>query len=615
MENNLSSCKKELQKKEKSIRDKTWKIKTDYEKSALDYCLEGLKGEKEKLLERLLLKIDKPTKQPDKSIEQLKKDTEVLQNNNASKYDKLPSISISVNDNDIDIDIESNQLFQKAIVGNENSTISDLIKKLNNSDWVKKGFDEYIPKEIDDKDELCPFCQKQTITKEFVDNISSYFKETYENDLGEIKRFLKSYENAINTIQPQEDYSKNKFISEKLSEFENLYGAVINCLKNNKTRIEDKIKSPSQKTSLDDSSSSIESFNAFIKKINQQISEHNEKINNKNKSLEEIKNCFWGIMRCEYDEELSLYQKERENIKSKIQKIQNNITSINNQIKMKEQNIAEQQKHTMNIEEAIDNINKELCGLGIDSFKIEKENNSRYKIVRTEEYENENTFKTLSEGEKMIISFLYFVELCKGKQSEDDTNQNKIVVIDDPISSLSHIYVFEIAQIIKSNFINKNNRECTQIFILTHSLYFFHELKPKKEKEEKDYKLFRLIKNEDSSKLKDMEFKEIQNDYQSYWQIIKDEKQPPALIANCMRNIIEYFFGFVEKMELKDVFKDEEFKDIKCQAFLRYMNRESHSDGINISDTKEFDYTHFKDVFKLVFEKSEYSNHYKKMIN
>lgn len=52
-----------------------------------------------------------------------------------------------------------------------------------------------------------------------------------------------------------------------------------------------------------------------------------------------------------------------------------------------------------------------------------------------------------------------------------------------------------------------------------------------------------------------MELKEIQNNYKSYWQIIKDGYQYPALIANCMRNIIEYFFGFVENMELSDVFK------------------------------------------------------------
>jgi hypothetical protein len=50
--------------------------------------------------------------------------------------------------------------------------------------------------------------------------------------------------------------------------------------------------------------------------------------------------------------------------------------------------------------------------------------------------------------------------------------------------------------------------------------------------------LSRFIKNKDGSKVKDMELKEIQNNYQSYWQIIKDGYQYSALIANCMRSII-----------------------------------------------------------------------------
>ncbi len=86
---------------------------------------------------------------------------------------------------------------------------------------------------------------------------------------------------------------------------------------------------------------------------------------------------------------------------------------------------------------------------------------------------------TLSEGEKMIISFLYFMELCKGKENEQEvlTKEDKIIVIDDPISSLSHTYIFNISMLIKKYFFNKNK----QVFVLTHSLYFFHELIRNKE--------------------------------------------------------------------------------------------------------------------------------------
>jgi wobble nucleotide-excising tRNase len=197
--------------------------------------------------------------------------------------------------------------------------------------------------------------------------------------------------------------------------------------------------------------------------------------------------------------------------------------------------------------------------LGLDDFYIEKHLDNFYKIKRSEQ--DTDIFRSLSEGEKMIISFLYFVETCRGKQSVSDTGRKKIVVIDDPISSLSHIFVFNIGKLIKTEFFNSDFYE--QVFILTHSLYFFYELTDIRHvRREENQKLFRMTKNNDGSHISVMKYEEIQNDYQSYWQIIKDAKQPPALIANCMRNIIEYFFNFIEKKELNDVFNKPELQTI-----------------------------------------------------
>lgn len=111
-----------------------------------------------------------------------------------------------------------------------------------------------------------------------------------------------------------------------------------------------------------------------------------------------------------------------------------------------------------------------------------------------------------------------------------------------------------------------------------------------------------------------MKYEEIQNDYQSYWSIIKDESVPPALIANCMRNIVEYFFNFVQKRDFNNVFQSHALAADKYQAFYRYMNRESHSLGQNIFDIKEFNYSDFKEGLKLIFEECGYSDHYKAMM-
>jgi len=212
----------------------------------------------------------------------------------------------------------------------------------------------------------------------------------------------------------------------------------------------------------------------------------------------------------------------------------------------------------------------------------------------------------------MMISFLYFCELCKGKSSADDTHPNRIVVIDDPISSLSHIFIFNVGQLIRSVFFK--GERFSQVFVLTHSLYFFYELTDPHHIRRKDnQKLFRISKPSSGSVISEMKYEEIQNDYQAHWSVLNDSTQPPALLANCMRNIVEYFFNFVQKKDLNNVFLLPELREVRFQAFCRYINRESHSLGQNIIDMKEFDYAVFKEGLRLVFEKTGYIDHFNVM--
>lgn len=603
--NGIDTHNSDLATKKQNAENKTWAIKTNYAGGdrVLEYCLSGLMGRKESLLNHLS-GITKPTQKPDKTTDQLKKEVEAIQGSTAQKHNLLSTINFAAKQ------VESNQIFQKAIIGNENSAVAGLINKLGNSDWVKKGLD-YLPDEIENEEVLCPFCQEQTITKTLVENIQNYFDKAYENDISELKSLLSDYKIGIDSLQNKETYESNPFIIAKKIEFENLYNAVIQCLSTNKTQIVEKIKTPSQKVSLTGSAVKINAFNQFIININEAITEHNTKIDNKDASLVEIKNQFWNIMRWDYDQTISAHQNDKVSIELKIEGLKREIKDIESNISDQKIIIGEQQRKTVNIEEAITNINNGLIELGIDGFTIEKDSDIFYKIDRTEQCDN--TFRTLSEGEKMIISFLYFRELCKGKKTASSYSNKKVVVIDDPISSLSHIYIFNIGQLIKNDFFNSKNYE--QIFVLTHSLYFFYEMTDANHaRRHVNQKLFRMIKNRHGSQISEMKYEEIQNDYHSYWFIVKDDKQPPALIANCMRNIIEYFFNFIEKKDLNNVFQKPELQKTKYQAFCRYINRESHSLGQNIFDFKEFNYADFKEALGLVFLESGYKEHYDEMM-
>lgn len=75
--------------------------------------------------------------------------------------------------------------------------------------------------------------------------------------------------------------------------------------------------------------------------------------------------------------------------------------------------IEAEQQSIVNIEESINHINTMLVDMGIIDFKITKcREEGLYRIVRGED--GSSVFKTLSEGERTIISVLYFVETCQG---------------------------------------------------------------------------------------------------------------------------------------------------------------------------------------------------------
>lgn len=582
-----------------TIKDTVWKIKTAYTGGdrVLVFCLDGL-GRKDLLLQHIN-KIQKPEEKPEKTVEELKKEANAISGENVQKYSELQQVNLSVGS------IEQNPIFSEVIVGNEDSSVADLIKKLNNSDWIKQGLN-YLPDRIGESAEQCPFCQQETITERIAHDISMYFDENYEQKIAEIKQLENTY--TQESLPAIENYRNHPLMGESKDQFGNLYNKLQYQLNKNRSQIEYKLKEPSQKIMLVDTKNNLDELNALIAKVNQKIQVHNQKIDNKAGTKAAIKNTFWQIMRWEYDNSLSQYRTENNVINTKIKEIESDIQKIDVQIKDQEQEIVQQQKNMVNIEDAIQNINDGLSELGIEGFSIQRHEKNSYRIVR--EGRSSEQFSTLSEGEKMIISFLYFMELCKGKESAEEIDKDKIVVIDDPVSSLSHTYVFNLSQWIKKYFFDAPYKN---VFILTHSLYFFHELIGLSQ----DKGLFRITKSSSTgTQVQSMKQDEIKNEYESYWQVIKDHgdhKASDALLANSMRNILEHFFGFIDKAKLKESLNNLDTSQNHA-SFLRYMNRESHSTSINITDTKEINPEHFKSAFKNVFVKYVYKEHYEKMM-
>jgi len=615
-QNEKTEKKKEAENLKTGIFDITWKIKTDYEHDPeFKFCLEGLKGKKENIFTKL---IKLPYVEDEKiDIETLRQKAQSV-SDDAQKVEEIEEIRFSAHD------IETSELFAKQIVGNTNSSVSTFIEQFNNSDWLKTGFEKHI--EHHPENETCPFCHQKTITENWKENIKNYFDESYQTDINSLKDLQKKYEQNIRDIPQLSTFTENIFFKKYEKDFELHYNKFCQILTNNEKIIKDKIQNPSNAVNLENSTSEFNELNKIIQEINQEITQHNKNIDNKNNVRKEIKTNFWKSMRHQYKEYIESYQKQETELNAKINTLDTQINQIISSISDYNSQIVEQQENTINIEKAVTCINHNLQEIEITNFFIKKYNKDKKdeKDEKDEKYyfyyiqrDGENAtgdeeFKTLSEGEKMLISFLYFIEKCKGKNQADQIEKKKIIVIDDPVSSLSHNHVFNIAQFIKREFYSKTYQ---QVFLLTHNLYFLDELQ-KIIKLENSIQRIRITKGQNGSSLCFMKKNEIRNDYQAYWDIIKNTDVDPAVLANSMRNILEYFFGFLKRKELKDIFKQEEWEnDVKYSSFFRYTNRESHFDMKNAFDMKDFNHDDWMQCFQDVFEKTGNKEHYEAFMN
>jgi len=590
-----------LEQEKTKASGKLWEIKTNFSGGdrVLEFCLESLK--RTELLFQHIVGLPLPEDAPGYTVDDLKAEASSIEGEGAAPFTTIPVLSAGW------LSIEGDSLWSKVIVGSQEGSVAEFIAKAGNSDWVKQGL-QYIS---DDEDsQACPFCQQETITKNIIDSIRRVFDEAYEKDIKQLELIKNQYETLTSSLNIQ-DISNFPLANKELVEAWTMACEALRAsIRENVLHIGNKIKSPSTPVVLTDTKPTVDLIINLIKSLNEMIGAHNDKLANKKKTKDDIKSRFWTLMRWDYDQTISAYSQSASDLKDETRKISQEAAKISADVTASNGKIVNLRKQTVNIEESIENINAGLVEIGIDGFSVVPYGENFYRVSRATD--QANAFHSLSEGEKTVISFLYFMELCKGQKTATAVPQAKVVVIDDPISSLSHLYVFNIGQLIKKYFIN--NDLYKQVFVLTHSLYFFYELTHTNHKTRSETQhLFRVFKNKNGSAVIPMKYEEIQNDYQSYWSIIKDQASPPALIANCMRNIVEYFFNFVQKTDFNNVFQKPALSTDKFTTFYRYMNRESHSLGQNIFDIKEFDHEVFKDGLRLIFEECGYSEHYHAM--
>ena len=417
--------------------DYIWKVKTQYTGGdrVLDFCFAGLKGSKETLFHHVI-NVNLLPNASTEDIDQIKKEIIQLNQYKGTVIPKIPEFNF------IAQSIENQHLFEEVITGNPNSRVAKLIDQLHNSDWVKVGLELDSP-------EICPFCQRPYGNDNIISELKSYFNKDYENALNEIKIMRDKYKQAFEQLPVIDIFSQIDFLSDLKKDYNNTYTLLKNTIESNIRKIDEKYKNPSVIIKLDSTVEYLNKINEIINSANEVIDIFNKKILSVDIEIEELKQRFWSKIRYDYNQSIIEFNNQTKDFDKKINKINEQVNILNSQIEEQRKIIATEQNNIINIDASISHINGMLVDMGITDFKIDKYGeDGLYRIIRGDD--DAPVFKTLSEGERTIISILYFLEACQGVLSKELSPRKRIIVIDDPISSLSNLYIFNIGRILRS---------------------------------------------------------------------------------------------------------------------------------------------------------------------
>lgn len=509
--------------------------------------------------------------------------------------------------------IENDSIWQEQVTVSGESRLASLVEKLGNGDWVSKGR-AYV------HDEQCPFCQ-QGLPDHFMTDLAKLLDGDRQEKINLVNGHIVTYDTAIHALETAVEAA----LAEPLSSETGLKAAwdtTHAVLKANLATM--RLKQAATSAPVEIAQTDLQPMRDAISALNSRIGTFNQRIQNKAAERKAIRELFWknmcrdrvGVYRA-YDARIAPLNEQLETAHAK-----------DREAGIQEADyvgaLTELRKKQEGVDASVAAINERLMALGIDSFRIARKagEGSLYCLERPPHGES-NTL-TLSEGEKTLISFLYFIELLKGSKEQGTTVDisKTVVVIDDPISSLSHNFVYDIGSIICHDLIKPpGGQKVRQIVVLTHNLFFLHELVyliagSKLEKAGDKCQLMRVVKGV-HSKVVDMDPRDLANDYDALWHVMQDAKDGLVriqVVPNTMRCILENFFAFTGNTKrFEDILKELSAEDGSFRPLERFLNRGSHRDETNIAhiDWGLFDITYYLSKLEAVFQAAGYPDHYR----
>lgn len=613
-ESKITKVKENIEEKEaekKSVEDifknRVWEVMKKYEEEFGDTAFKGLRNSKEKFMKRYIQEAEKLKNRESISLQELIKRKKSIFSQNPEKLNYLKEISLKE-------DIENKEIFNTKIVGKEDLDIAKLISHLNISDWVKEGH-----KHMENSNGICPFCQ-QDLPEGFEEELESYFDTTYTTQINQLNKDANDYEENIEAIiQKVKELTKieNEYLNkEKIDQLLNL---IESKFSNNKLFIEKKKKEPSRAVKIKSIIPEVYEINAIIKKANEEMKKYNNIIENLEEEKKILINDIWYYILEENKTLYEEYKRELTKLNKALEGMKKSHENLEDFVGKKIKELKETEMKVTSVENTVNEINAYLNKFGFTNFRLSTtKEKGNYKIIRED---GQDVGDTLSEGEKTFITFLYFYYLIQGSNDTEKITSKKIVVIDDPVSSLDSNVLFVVSNLVRNIMEDVRNKKSNikQLFVFTHNVYFHKEVSfdynsQNYIKKDESYWIIKKVNNQ--SKIERCDKNPIKSSYELLWSELKLISEHNLLTTqNVMRRILETYFKFFGGVDIrKEIEKFEGQDKIIGRSLLSWVNDGSHHINEDLEVERSFEEKQqYLKVFKRIFCESGHESHFNMM--
>ncbi|MEG2842451.1 MAG: AAA family ATPase, partial [Ruthenibacterium sp.] len=598
------------------------------------------KGKSKLFTEEIVRHVPKDT-----DIEELRRLYDSAYADTAKRYNRFaPAEDTAVLDA-----LAGNDILSMVIVNSATTELAGFLRDIGATQWMRQGHDAYT----EHADGRCPYCRRK-LDDDFEQTVIDSFDDRYQKRLAHLDEFLALYRKTANDLYlslgtfPSEVYPQvdTKPLSDKL--------AVLKAaIQSNIEEIRKKQEEPAKIVTLADTTAILTQVNEIISGFNTLIDTNNAVVDAGPNKRAECTDLIFSLLAFQLKDIITAYKKSEADLSAEITQFQGEIQMHKETRETIKAELHAVQRNTVETETAKDSINLMLRDSGMQGFRLEPKSgvNHVYEVRRPDGSIAEN----LSEGEKNFIAFLYFYHLVCGSTSENGETKDKIVVIDDPVSSMDSSSLFIVSTLVRQMIEicrnNADNRNRTvdqnfikQIFILTHNAYFHKEVTYSyvSKYEYVSFYLIRKLNAKSSIKFSDdvnpkipterINVNPVKNSYAALWDEYKDIKSAVPLM-NVIRRILEYYFlqlcGYegsaLRKVILTDgktngYYKDKNGNDDDekfqlASSMLAYIN----ASAVGMNDGMDYieeclDVAECRSIFEMIFDAMKQKQHYDMMM-